>query len=135
MTEFKIGDKVRIVENKSSSANKVGEIGVITHLNRYDCFVEVVKGRFGCYHLFSDLELVKEESKFYKEVVTREVVLNRGTIHTELPSGDKFSTCGGSGFVTVMSLTKDIRNSDIPTIIEHLQQWYDAVQLEKGNKQ
>ena len=131
MTKFKVGDKVKIVENSSESANAVGEIGVVTYVDEIDCFVEVVKGRTGCYHVFSDLELVTEP-KFYEEVVTRKVVLNRDYITTDLPSGDEFVTSGGSVCVNIVSPIA-IRNSDIPTIIEHLQQWYDAVQLEKGN--
>ena len=131
MTKFKIGDKVKIVENSTGSVNKVGEIGVVTSAGESDCFVEVVKGRKGCYHVFSDLELVTE-SKFYDEVVTRKVVLNRDCVTTHLPSGLTFTTSGGSECVNIVSSIA-VRNSDIPTIIEHLQQWYDAVQLEKGN--
>ena len=131
MTGFKIGDKVKIVENSSESANAVGEIGVVTYVDEIDCFVEVVKGRTGCYHVFSDLELVTEP-KFYEEVVTRKVVLNRDYITTDLPSGDEFVTSGGSVCVNIVS-TRALRNSDIPAVIEHLQQWYDAVQLEKAN--
>ena len=132
MTKFKVGDKVRIVENLSESANNVGEIGVITIMGYFDCFVEVVMGRVGCFHLFSDLELVTE-SKFYDEVVTRKVVLNRDYVTTDLPSGDEFVTSGGSVCVNIVS-TRALRNSDIPAVIEHLQQWYDAVQLEKSNE-
>ena len=132
MTEFKVGDKVKIVENSSYSVNKVGEIGVVTYVDEIDCFVEVVKGRTGCYHVFSDLELVTEP-KFYEEVVTRKVVLNRDYITTDLPSGDEFVTSGGSVCVNIVS-TRALRNSDIPAVIEHLQQWYDAVQLEKSNE-
>ena len=132
MTEFKVGDKVKIVENKSYSENVVGEIGVITRKSDSGCFVEVVKGRLGCHHVFSDLELVEENPKFYKEVVTKKVVLNRDCVTTHLPSGSKFTTSGGSECVNIVSAIA-MRNSDIPTIIEHLQQWYDAVQLEKGN--
>ena len=132
MTKFKVGDKVKIVENSSESANNVGEIGVITIKGYYDCFVEVAKGREGCYHVFSDLELVEEKPKFYEEVITRKVTLNRDYVTTDLPSGDKFVTSGGSECVNIVSAIS-IRNSDIPTIVEHLQQWYDAVQLEKGN--
>ena len=132
MTKFKVGDKVKIVENSSESANNVGEIGVITIKGYSDCFVEVAKGREGCYHVFSDLELVEEKPKFYEEVITRKVTLNRDYVTTDLPSGDKFVTSGGSECVNIVSAIS-IRNSDIPTIIEHLQQWYDAVQLEKSN--
>ena len=132
MTKFKVGDKVKIVENLSYSANVVGEIGVITYVDESNCFVEVVKGRLGCYHVFSDLELVEEKPKFYEEVITRKVTLNRDYVTTDLPSGDKFVTSGGSECVNIVSAIS-IRNSDIPTIIEHLQQWYDAVQLEKSN--
>ena len=132
MTGFKIGDKVKIVENSSGSANAVGEIGVVTYVDEIDCFVEVVKGRTGCYHVFSDLELVTEP-KFYEEVVTRKVVLNRDYITTDLPSGDEFVTSGGSVCVNIVS-TRALRNSDIPAVIEHLQQWYDAVQLEEANE-
>ena len=132
MTKFKVGDKVKIVENSSESANNVGEIGVVTYVDEIDCFVEVVKGRTGCFHVFSDLELVTE-SKFYDEVVTRKVVLNRDYITTDLPSGDEFVTSGGSVCVNIVS-TRALRNSDIPAVIEHLQQWYDAVQLEEANE-
>ena len=133
MTKFKVGDKVKIVKNSSESANNVGEIGVITIIGYSGCFVKVVKGRTGCYHVFSDLGLVTEP-KFYEEVVTKKVILNRNYVTTDLPSGNKFVTSGGSGYVTVMS-DFEIENSDIPTVIEHLQQWYDAVQLEKGNEE
>ena len=132
MTKFKVGDKVKIVENSSKSANNVGEIGVVTFVDESKCIVEVVKGRKGCYHVFSDLELVTE-SKFYDEVVTRKVVLSRDCVTTHLPSGLMFTTSGGSECVNIVSGIA-IRNSDIPTIIEHLQQWYDAVQLEKANE-
>ena len=131
MTKFEVGDKVKIVKNSTCSANKVGEIGVVTSAGYYGCFVEVVKGRSGCYHVFSDLELVTGP-KFYDEVVTRKVVLNRDCVTTHLPSGLMFTTSGGSECVNIVSGIA-IRNSDIPTIIEHLQQWYDAVQLEKSN--
>ena len=134
MTKFKVGDKVKIVENLSYSANVVGEIGVITYVDESNCFVEVVKGRLGCFHVPSDLELVKEKPKFYDEVVTRKVVLNRDYVTTDLPSGDEFVTSGGSVCVNIVS-TRALRNSDIPAVIEHLQQWYDAVQLEKGNEE
>ena len=133
MTEFKVGDKVKIVENSSFSVNKVGEIGVVTCVDETTCFVEVVKGRKGCYHVHSDLELVTEP-KFYEEVVTRKVVLNRNYVTTNLPSSSKFVTSGGSECVTICSGTMEIVNDDIPAIIEHLQQWYDAVQLEKSNE-
>ena len=132
MTKFKVGDKVKIVENSSETANNVCEIGVITSIGYSDCFVEVGMGRVGCYHVFSDLELVEEKPKFYEEVITRKVTLNRDYVTTDLPSGDKFVTSGGSECVNIVTPIA-IRNSDIPTIIEHLQQWYDAVQLEKGN--
>ena len=134
MTEFKVGDKVKIVKNSSGSDNAVGEIGAIIHLNSCNCFVEVVKGRAGCYHAFSDLELVTEP-KFYKEVVTKKVTLNRNYVTTDLPSGSEFVTSGGSACVAICSGTMAIVNDDIPTIITHLQQWYDAVQLEKGNEE
>ena len=132
MTEFKVGDKVKIVENSSYSVNKVGEIGVVTCVDEITCLVEVVKGRKGCYHVHSDLELVTEP-KFYEEVVTRKVVLNRDYVTTDLPSGDEFVTSGGSVCVNIVT-ARALRNSDIPAVIEHLQQWYDAVQLEKGNE-
>ena len=132
MTEFKVGDKVKIVENSSYSVNKVGEIGVVTCVDEITCLVEVVKGRKGCYHVHSDLELVTEP-KFYEEVVTKKVILNRGYVTTDLPSGDEFVTSGGSVCVNIVS-TRVLRNSDIPAVIEHLQQWYDALQLEEANE-
>ena len=132
MTEFKVGDKVKIVENSSYSVNKVGEIGVVTCVDEITCLVEVVKGRKGCYHVHSDLELVTEP-KFYEEVVTKKVILNRNYVTTNLPSGDKFVTSGGSEYVTIMNIS-GIKNDDIPAVIKHLQQWYDAVQLEKSNE-
>ena len=132
MTEFKVGDKVKIVENSSYSVNKAGEIGVVTYVDEITCFVKVVKGRKGCYHVHSDLELVTEP-KFYEEVVTRKVVLNRDYVTTDLPSGDEFVTLGSNKRMTIVN-SCDFRNDDIPAIIEHLQQWYDAVQLEKSNE-
>ncbi len=132
MTKFKVGDKVKIVENLSGSSNKVGEIGVITYADESSCFVEVAMGRVDCYHVYSDLELVTEP-KFYEEVVTKKVTLNRNYVTTNLPSGSKFVTSGGSECVTIMNISW-IKNDDIPAIIKHLQQWYDAVQLENANK-
>lgn len=134
MTEFKVGDKVKIVKNSSGSANKVGEIGVITCADESSCFVEVAMGRVDCYHVHSDLELVTEP-KFYEEVVTKKVILNRNYVTTNLPSGGKFVTSGSSECVTICSGTIAIFSDDIPAIISHLQQWYDAVQLEKDNKE
>lgn len=140
MTKFKVGDKVKIVENSSYSVNKVGEIGVVTYVDENTCFVEVVKGRKGRYYIHSDLELVTEP-KFYEEVVTRKVVLNRDYVTTNLPSGSEFVTSGSSecvticsGTIAICSGTVAIFNDDIPAIISHLQQWYDAVQLEKSNE-
>ena len=52
---------------------------------------------------------------------------------TNLPSGSEFVTSGGSECVPIMNISW-IKNDDIPAIIEHLQQWYDAVQLEKSNE-
>ena len=132
MTKFKVGDKVKIVKNSVGSANAVGEIGVVTSVGSGRYFVEVVMGRKGCYHVFSDLELVTEP-KFYEEVVTKKVILNRNYVTTNLPSGSKFVTSGGSDYVSIMNIS-GIKNDDIPAIIEHLQQWYDAVQLEKANE-
>lgn len=134
MTRFKIGDKVKIVKDSPYSANEVGEIGVVTYVDEIACFVEVEKGRTGCYHLSNDLELVTEP-KFYEEIVTKKVILTRDYVTTNLPSGSEFVTSGGSKCVTICSGTIAIFNDDIPTIISHLQQWYDAVQLEKDNKQ
>ena len=134
MTKFKVGDKVKIVKNLSLSVNAVGEIGVITYADESSCFVEVAMGRVDCYHMYSDLELVTEP-KFYDEVVTRKVVLKRNYVTTNLPSGSEFVTSGGSECVTICSGTIAIFNDDIPAIISHLQQWYDAVQLEKDNKE
>ena len=133
MTKFKVGDKAKIVKNSSYSNNAIGEIGVITYRDEVTCFVEVVKGRSGCYHVHSDLELVTEP-KFYEEVVTKKVILNRNCVTTNLPSGSEFVTSGGREYVTLTN-TSGFKNSDIPAIIEHLQQWYDAVQLEKANKE
>ena len=53
---------------------------------------------------------------------------------TNLPSGSEFVTSGGSECVPICTGTSAIFNDDIPTIIKHLQQWYDAVQLEKSNE-
>ena len=106
---------------------------LVTSAGYSACLVEVVKGRTGRYHSYSDLELVTEP-KFYEEVVTKKVTLNRNYVTTDLPSGSKFVTSGGSECVAIVGDTW-VKNSDIPTIITHLQQWYDAVQLEKGNKE
>ena len=60
--KFKVGDKVKIVENKSGSTNKVGDIGIITKIwQKGDCKVTVA-GRDDCanWHTESDLELYTE---------------------------------------------------------------------------
>ena len=58
--KFKVGDKVRVVENRSGSVNPVGSIGIIVSLNdcNYSVKVEGVKGS-GNAHVEWDLELVK----------------------------------------------------------------------------
>ena len=63
--KFKVGDKVKIVENRSSSTNEVGDIGIITKIwdtnNAGDCKV-IVAHRENCanWHKQSDLELYTE---------------------------------------------------------------------------
>ena len=64
-TKFKVGDKVKIVENRSSSTNEVGDIGIITKIwgtnNAGDCKV-IVAHRENCanWHKQSDLELYEK---------------------------------------------------------------------------
>lgn len=140
---MKIGDKVQLSEkgkewyfnDHTNPHDLEGElVRPLTLFGDFIYRVEWSNGKANRYRE-GELELIAEKPKFYEEVIVKSVALNRSIIHTELPSGNKFSTCGGSRSVTVMSLIKDIRNDDIPAIIDHLQQWYNAVQLEKGNKQ
>jgi len=59
--KFKVGDKVKVIENRSGSCNPVGSVGIITKLN--DCNYTVkVNGVIGAgnAHVEGDLELVKE---------------------------------------------------------------------------
>lgn len=59
---FKIGDKVKIVENKYSSNNKVGDIGTITEARNKGSFKVYVANRVDYYnwHKESDLELYEK---------------------------------------------------------------------------
>ena len=109
---YNVGDKFDLVKN--------GHGAIVSKDGGFS-------GTFGAW------EKVKPESKFYEEIVTKKAILNRNYVTTDLPSGSKFVTSGGSECVAIVG-DSWIRNSDIPTIIEHLQQWYDAVQLEKGNE-
>jgi len=59
--KFKVGDKVKVIENRSGSVNPVGSVGIIISLNHYNYTVKVdgVKGA-GDAHVEGDLESVKE---------------------------------------------------------------------------
>ena len=61
-TKFKIGDKVKIVENKSDSTNKIGDIGIITKIWRKCEYKVTVAHREDSanWHKESDLELYTE---------------------------------------------------------------------------
>lgn len=61
--KFKVGDKVKIIENKSSSYNKVGDIGIITNkaVNNISYKVTVAHRENSTnWHKESDLELYEE---------------------------------------------------------------------------
>ena len=61
--KFKVGDKVKIIENKSSSINKVGDIGIITHKDVNNIIYEVTvahRKNFANWHTESDLEIYEE---------------------------------------------------------------------------
>jgi hypothetical protein len=64
MTEFKVGDKVRLISNNSDSINRVGDVGIITELTEIDCRV-VVNGGFDYanWSPFDALELVEIEDQ------------------------------------------------------------------------
>jgi len=64
MTEFKVGDKVRLISNNSDSLNKVGDVGIITELTNIDCRVEVEGGfDYANWSPFDALELVETKTK------------------------------------------------------------------------
>lgn len=59
----KKGDKVKVVANRSCSANKIGEIGIVDNITRTHCTVKVLDtSRYGIDHYFDDLELVSSKS-------------------------------------------------------------------------
>jgi len=62
---YKLGDKVRIIGNSNDSRNHIGDIGVITHINKNGTYkVEVEARRFdsnGCNTRSYDMELYVEE--------------------------------------------------------------------------
>lgn len=62
---FKVGDKVRLVQNNSHSVNLVGDQGVITHYDSYRGYRVSVEGTYKGYSPnwspAADLELVTEE--------------------------------------------------------------------------
>jgi len=62
MTNFKVGDKVKIIGNAALSCNKVGDVGIITYLDGNQSAVQVSGGKdFGNWSCNLDLELVKED--------------------------------------------------------------------------
>ena len=126
---FKEGDTVVCTSTIDTDLYSVGDIFDLVK-NGYGTIVSKDGGFSGT---FGAWEKVKLESKFYEEIVTKKVILNRNYVTTDLPSGSKFVTSGGSKCVTICSGTIAIFNEDIPAIINHLQQWYDAVQLQEGN--
>ena len=60
--KFKLGDKVKVVDNKTGSCNKVGDIGVVIDAQWGNHARVMVDGRdnVGNLHYISDLELVAE---------------------------------------------------------------------------
>lgn len=58
MTDFKVGDKVRIVANKCASINKVGDVGVITDIKGSGFLVDCGRGKFCNWSKPDDLELI-----------------------------------------------------------------------------
>ena len=63
MKDFKIGNKVRIIGNKSGSANEIGDVGIVKYVTNDNCVVEVKgyeRSRIGVASIFSDLELVSD---------------------------------------------------------------------------
>ena len=57
---FKVGDKVKIIKNFSSSCNKIGDIGIISDINDSYTNVKVENRMGGNGHAFDELELVSE---------------------------------------------------------------------------
>ena len=58
--KFKLGQKVKVIENESGSCNKVGDEGTIVEISKNDIKV-LVEGRapFGNYHIEEDLQLIE----------------------------------------------------------------------------
>lgn len=130
MAKFKIGDKVRRANgNDFSNGSKVVTVGEWKGSFRqgpnHVWLVETAS-----YLEDSKLELA-EANPFIKTVTT--TTLNRGYVMKTLPSGEDFTISGGSRTAVLMSNKGSIhvKNCDIPEIIKHLQNFYDATQSEK----
>ena len=69
--KFKIGDKVKVLDNSNGSSNKIGSIGTVIEVIEISdssiCYkVDCKNGRIGNYHAPEELELYVEEKPKYK---------------------------------------------------------------------
>ena len=76
--KFKIGDKVRLIDNDLGSVNKVGDVGAIVEVNKE--YRVQVKGRYDRYNWSkeTDLELVEEVKTEDKFKTTSLLVIESG---------------------------------------------------------
>lgn len=132
MAKFKVGDRIRKTDNTAFSNGMmvvtVGKWRGAFEQRPYQVWLKEPDSWMS----ESNLELAVD-NPFIKTVTTTK--LNRGYIMRQLPSGHDFTISGGviSATLVLKDKTISLDNDDIPTFIEHLQNFYDAVQAEKDN--
>jgi len=102
MTEFKIGDKVKIIENTNGSANNIGDVAVITEVDslRYVVRVKVQGGKkWDNWSRMNEIELYEEPkdapSNLYDPTELARIAMAYGIVIT-VQAGDITVTYDGT---------------------------------------
>lgn len=135
VSRFKVGDIIRKKNGRPFSSGKMEE--VITHIMPYGKGrpdVAWVSNGWVCEEI--ELVIKKDDSK-NPFLITKTVhKLDRDHVTKILPSDHLLTISGGSvsGIVKLGGVSVQVQVIDIPDIIQHLQNYYDAVQKEKETK-
>lgn len=82
--EFKIGDKVQVIGKTKGSENKIGDIGIITYINKFSietwARVECDNKAQSCDEYFTNLKLFVEETPNFKVIDPNTVENKEGNV-------------------------------------------------------
>jgi len=117
MTNFKVGDKVKIIGNSACSCNNVGDIGIITDTSEVLSKVKValdLKGNWSCN---VDLELITDDVPIGYRGLPKNMNLKTGdvvkgiekyyTIKNESVGDFSIENCGGAYTLVSRAITDD----------------------------